>query len=268
MRTFEIIAPLVVLALALHGAFRHFRLRGGSPRAIGLIALLVLGSGSPFLLLRLSGAESTWWAFGIVVLAMSFAFDREPLPGGEAADVYHGDQKVPLTFLLVPFLLGALVRYSPVAPLFLGPLLAGLPRGRRTASLVAGLAGVALAVAVWVLVPDFRGIAPPVFSLHALDPGVLRWNLTYLAAGRNVGLLVWYLPALLLVGCYRPGTGRGPLLAAAVAATFVLLLWAPHNFWGGPASTNVAFLPIYGHAQPGSGRPEFRSESRARPGWY
>jgi hypothetical protein len=72
------------------------------------------------------------------------------------------------------------------------------------------------------------------------------WNALYFLLGRHVGVAVYFLPLLLGVAAFRPGEGRGALLAAAALAAAVFLLIRPFNFWGGGGSiANRYFLPLY-----------------------
>jgi len=72
------------------------------------------------------------------------------------------------------------------------------------------------------------------------------WNLLYLAAGRSVGILPYFVPLLLLfLGGSLGGRRRGLLLAAALWVV-ALLAFHPFNFYGGPgAVANRHFLPLY-----------------------
>lgn len=85
--------------------------------------------------------------------------------------------------------------------------------------------------------------APP------LDARLWGWNLLYLVAGRDVGLVPYFLPGLLLIGLAAGGRGRGGrwALAAAVVLSLGALLWLrPFNFFGGSeAIANRFFLPLY-----------------------
>jgi hypothetical protein len=78
-----------------------------------------------------------------------------------------------------------------------------------------------------------------------LDPRLLGWNLVYALAGRDVGVLPYFLPLLLGFVAFQPDRGRWalPLAVAASLAAFVVL-W-PFNFYGGGALGNRYFLPLY-----------------------
>jgi len=78
------------------------------------------------------------------------------------------------------------------------------------------------------------------------DAGLWGWNAAYLAAGRNVGVLPYFLPVVLGFAAFSGRAGRG-LLLVAVAAALACFLWVrPFNFYGGAgAIANRYFLPLY-----------------------
>lgn len=72
------------------------------------------------------------------------------------------------------------------------------------------------------------------------------WNVLYYLAGRDVGLLPYFLPLVLGFLAFRPGEGRWALVLAVVAAAAVLFWLRPFNFYGGGgAMANRYFLPLY-----------------------
>jgi hypothetical protein len=78
------------------------------------------------------------------------------------------------------------------------------------------------------------------------NPKLLGWNILYVLAGRNVGVLPYFLP--LLVGFLAFGRDRGrwaiPLAVGIAVLGFLVL--RPFNFYGGGgAIANRYFLPLY-----------------------
>ena len=77
-------------------------------------------------------------------------------------------------------------------------------------------------------------------------PKVTAWNLLYFLAGRDVGLLPYFLPLLLGVAAFRPCRGRWALLVAVAATAACFLYVRPFNFYGGGGSiANRYILPVY-----------------------
>lgn len=78
-----------------------------------------------------------------------------------------------------------------------------------------------------------------------LSPRLAGWNLVYVLAGRNVGVLPYFLPLLLGFVAFQGDRGRWaiPLAVGAGLAAFLVLL--PFNFYGGGALGNRYFLPLY-----------------------
>lgn len=72
------------------------------------------------------------------------------------------------------------------------------------------------------------------------------WNVLYYLAGRDVGLLPYFLPFVLGFLAFRPGEGRRALILAVAAAAAALFWLRPFNFYGGGgAMANRYFLPLY-----------------------
>jgi len=89
-----------------------------------------------------------------------------------------------------------------------------------------------------------------------LDGRLLGWNSLYFLAGRDLGLLPYFLPGLLAVFLFRPGGGRAPLLLAVALGVLLLFLLRPFNFFGGGgAIANRYFLPLYPALWFAVGRP-------------
>lgn len=77
-------------------------------------------------------------------------------------------------------------------------------------------------------------------------PKLLAYDALYFAAGGHVGVLPYYLPGLLGLLAWRPGSRRWPLAAAVAATVLVFFVLRPFNFYGGgEALANRYFLPVY-----------------------
>jgi len=89
-----------------------------------------------------------------------------------------------------------------------------------------------------------------------VGPRLTAWNALYFLAGRDVGILPYFLPLLLGLAAFRRGEGRGALILAALAAMACFLLTRPFNFYGGGgAIANRYFLPVYPAFWFAAGRP-------------
>lgn len=78
------------------------------------------------------------------------------------------------------------------------------------------------------------------------DARQTAWNVLYYLAGRDVGLLPYFLPFVLGFLAFRPGEGRWALILAVAAAAAALFWLRPFNFYGGGgAMANRYFLPLY-----------------------
>jgi hypothetical protein len=79
-----------------------------------------------------------------------------------------------------------------------------------------------------------------------LDAGLLVWNGIYFLIGRSVGLLPYFLPAVLAFAAFRSDRGRWALLAVAALASLAFLVLRPYDFAGvGGGLGNRLFLPLY-----------------------
>ncbi|PYQ59398.1 MAG: hypothetical protein DMF53_18940, partial [Acidobacteria bacterium] len=74
---------------------------------------------------------------------------------------------------------------------------------------------------------------------------LLGWNVLYFLAGRNVGILPYFLPLLLGFLAFRPERGRWAIPLAVAAAALAFLVLRPFNFYGGGPLGNRYFLPLY-----------------------
>jgi hypothetical protein len=78
------------------------------------------------------------------------------------------------------------------------------------------------------------------------SPRLWGWNAVYFLAGRDVGVLPYFLPLLLAALAFRPDRGRWALPLAVALAACCFLLVRPFNFYGGGGAIgNRYFLPLY-----------------------
>lgn len=88
----------------------------------------------------------------------------------------------------------------------------------------------------------------PRFS-WGVDPLLWAWDVLYLFAGRNIGLLPYYLPAVLLFAAGSLAGWRRAIAFAAGAWVIGVVVLHPFNIYGGVgAVANRLFLPVYGAA--------------------
>ncbi len=86
----------------------------------------------------------------------------------------------------------------------------------------------------------------PRFS-WGVDPLLWLWNVLYLAAGRHVGLLPYFLPLLLLAAAGSFQGFRRPIAIAAGVWIAAMIVLHPFDLYGGEgAIANRLFLPVYG----------------------
>jgi hypothetical protein len=78
------------------------------------------------------------------------------------------------------------------------------------------------------------------------SPRLWGWNLLYFLAGRDIGVLPYFLPLLLGALAFRRDHGRWAIPLAVAVAAGCFLLVRPFNFYGGGgAIANRYFLPLY-----------------------
>jgi hypothetical protein len=78
-----------------------------------------------------------------------------------------------------------------------------------------------------------------------LHPKLLGWNALYFLAGRNVGVLPYFLPLVLIFFAARGDCGRWAIPFAVLVAAACFLLIRPFNFYGGGPLGNRYFLALY-----------------------
>jgi hypothetical protein len=96
---------------------------------------------------------------------------------------------------------------------------------------------------------------------YPVAPRLWAWDLFYFVAGRDVGVLPYFLPLALGFAAWRPRSRRWPLVVAAAATVACFIVVRPFNFYGGGgALANRYFLPLY---------PAFwfLAARRLRPAW-
>ncbi|HEX2253772.1 MAG TPA: hypothetical protein VHQ65_10945, partial [Thermoanaerobaculia bacterium] len=92
-----------------------------------------------------------------------------------------------------------------------------------------------------------------------------RWNALYFLAGRNVGVLPYFLPLVLAFAAFSPRHGRWVLPLAVLVAAVAFFVVRPFNFYGGTgAIANRYFLPLYPALWFVAARPPRASEVRGR----
>lgn len=248
-RGMRVANALLLATAALLTAWTLVRICG--PRAPLWVAVFVFASAT-FSYVFLATADIFLLAATACGFALVYAGQREDaLPS-----VYEGERawswRICGRWLAVGLLLAVPGAYRPLYLLLLLPaavaLQTSLSRRRRSAwaglvlgaaSLLAGTAAVHAAVG-----------GDPIWSFANLavepDPGLLFWNALYFFAGRNVGLLLYFVPVLLTLIAARSGRGRWALIAAAALAVLGFLVTRPYDF-AGLAETpgNRLFLPLY-----------------------
>lgn len=206
------------------------------------------------------------------------------LPGEESG-------RSPLRWMTVGGLLAVAAAFHPLYLVLAVPLAAAAPRGRRRMSGLALAGTALLALALFGLlghlaggswVPWDRGgrLFTPGTGFPAVDipvsgwpadeaprglaawvPGgearpVLSWRLwawdvLFLAAGRHLGLLPYFLPLVLGFVAFRGERGRGAAVAAVLLALAAVVLVWPFDLAGagtdagGRTLGNAFFLPLY-----------------------
>jgi hypothetical protein len=248
--------PLLLnaLALLLAALVGSWALRAPLGAAAPLwIALFLFGSVAFVAVFRW---QSEILVFAAVVLAGALVWGRERPATAQigAEQIYGGDlpgdreSGVALwPWPLATLLVGVAAIRHPAYALVAVPMLLDLPRSsrsaRRKATLV--LAGVALVLPVAV-VAALQG-APWEAPAGFFHPALTGWNALYFAAGRNAGLLVAFLPVVVLALAPRRTGGRGYLPLAVGVAVLAQLVLAPFD-WAGdlPEVGNPWFLPLFG----------------------
>lgn len=139
--------------------------------------------------------------------------------------------------------------YLPLlAPAFLAP-----PPARRRSARLGLAAGAALVLGISIGAALLGGGWGWLAALRPepgliLDGRLLGWNLLYFLAGRDLGILPYFLPVLLCLVAPGGGRGRRAILAAVLLAIVGFLLLRPFDFAGAAGTEGLAnrhFLPLY-----------------------
>ena len=240
-------AILGVLALAVAAAAAGAVLERRLGGAAWLLLLLLIFGSAAWALVWSSGARLVTLALAVTAFALARA--RGPAVDETPGEIYRPEEIAGGgvgRWLAVGLLLGALVISSPVAAVLLLPAALAVPPGDRRRGLALLIGGWLAAAAVEAAVAGpavvAQELAAAAESLR-FDAALAGWNLGYLAAGRNVGLLVGFAPALLLLWLGRGG-GRRALPAACLAAAAAAALLLPFDFASG--WLGLLWLPLYG----------------------
>lgn len=149
--------------------------------------------------------------------------------------------------LLVGLLIGIAATHHPLFLLMVLPAGLAIPEQRRRSSLLGLLAGVGLVLLVSSLSGGLMHGSPSVLlddlaaSRERVSVGATTWNLLYLGVGRSTGLVLYFLPLLLLLGLWQGGSGRSVLALTAIAGILGPAVLNPFNYYGGPAAVGNAW---------------------------
>ena len=88
-------------------------------------------------------------------------------------------------------------------------------------------------------------IQPEAVKPRPDPPAVIGWDIVYFLAGRNVGVLLYFLPLVLGFLAFQRDRGRWAIPLAVALVVLCLILIRPFNFYGGGALGNRYFLPLY-----------------------
>lgn len=222
-----------------------------------------LGAWAPLWVAVWGGASVAWasavWTphamLGLASTALAYAVlegrTAPPPPVGELPDVWTdavSPARASWAEGLAGLLLGIPIALHPLYAVLLLPaiLLAPPPRG-RAALLLLGGAGVAAAAGTLL----FGDPGAWLGDLRApeLDLGLISANVRYLFFGRQVGLLIYFLPVLLGLAALGQNARRAAFFAAALIGALGFAILRPFDFIDAArephAIANAAFLPLY-----------------------
>ncbi|MBZ0111545.1 MAG: hypothetical protein K8J08_03720 [Thermoanaerobaculia bacterium] len=230
---------LVVGLFALLGAYWRPRLFDDTP---WVLALFFVASG----LLPASLHLRPEFFLGVVaVVLFALLYQGEALLG--TSPEMYDDGKLRGGGVLARWLaIGALFAVLVVSASWLVALLvpiAATARRRRVGVSVLGAALLTMAVVGFLLLGSAR--LPALFpGLGTLDPRLWGWNLAYLAAGRHLGLGLYFAPLFLLLPWCGRAVGRRSLVAGVGLALVLLLWWQPHDLGGLPWTVGAGSLVV------------------------
>jgi len=236
---------VLMLMVAAACACQALERRVGPPAPL-LVTLLIFGSGS-WAVVWTAGPRLVTLALAVLALALAYG------GGGaheEPTEVYRpqeASRRGALRWLVVGLLLAELVPTGPLLAGLLVPAALAVPRERRSSFLPVLLGGFALGLAIELAVQGPGLVVGPI-GLAAesirFDPALVGRNLVSLLVGRNVGLLVGFAPALLLLALGRGTVARPGLAIVCLALPVLEALLLPFDFAAGWLS--LSFLPVYG----------------------
>lgn len=215
------------------------RVGGGSASLLALVALV--GSAAVTVPLRL---EPRALEMAALASAAAVVWFRRLGPARPAEDVFRGslDRRASaMRWLVAGLLFGPVLVASPAyLPLAL-PILAAAPTGHR--SLAGTLFGAGLALtagSLWLLAgPPWEPLA------GAASVSLYGWSALGLLLGRGVGVLPYFVPAVLLLTLGGRADGKRWVLPAVAASIGLQVALAPFDYVDGvlPAG-NAWFLPL------------------------
>jgi len=143
--------------------------------------------------------------------------------------------------LAIGVFLGLAAIYHPLYLFLVIPAATAAPPDRRRSGLTGLIVGLAVVLTasflsggLWGVSADHLGGA---FGEELQgSSGLTAWNLLYLAVGRNVGLFLYFLPLVALLGLWKGGSARSMLVVTALLGILTYLVVAPFNFFGGPTA--------------------------------
>jgi len=178
-----------------------------------------------------------------VVCAMAMALRFEEPSVDQLREIYRSPPSlvnVVLTWTAVGLLTGVVATYHPLYLVLLLPFALKIPLGHRRWGLVALVAGTILVILLDP--PDFQSFAGLRF-----DVSLSTWNLIYLAAGRNMGFLPYFLPLVVAVGWVGGKERRTSFWLSALIGAVGFALLEPFDLFDGPAAVgNGWLLPLTG----------------------
>ena len=232
-------SALFALAAALAWATLRPRLGGAS--AVGLVLLSLYASAAFAVPFRL---EPRALELAAMAAAAAAIWGRRSGPARPADDLYRGSLsgrpgswRWPLGGAAFGLVLAAGVAYAPLA----WPLVAAPEpdrRGRQRLFFAVG-AGLSLALLVAVAGAPWEPLEP------LFGRALLGWAGLGLLVGRGVGLLPYFVPAIVLAAAAGRGEGRRFLLPAVALSLGAQVAVAPFDFVeGGISPGNAWFLPL------------------------
>ncbi len=212
-----------------------------------------LGSDAPMLVALLIFASVTYrsvflfqphvFLLTVVVFAVGLAVRFDEPGVHDLQEVYRprpGALRIASNWFGIGLLIGIATVYHPVYALLLFPMILLTPAGNKKAGSLALAAGAVLTLLLDL--PEIGSLLP-----SEIDVGLSAWNLLYLVVGRNVGVLIYFLPLVLVLGLVRGGEGRSSLWLTALVGSIVFVTLVPFDIYDGPAAVgNGWLLPLTG----------------------